>query len=167
MDYLVNEVAGMRIPRPFVLMLGQQDKESELVRKLAEEKLGAGNYMIKTVPKESVAEYYGAADKFVLASLNEGFGLAYIEAMSYGLPCFVHDCAVTRFIFEDRENRADFQQTGALAQLLEHHGMQPDTPGEKASRHAFVYNKYSWDILTPQYLDLVRRCMDFEIRDLC
>jgi glycosyltransferase involved in cell wall biosynthesis len=37
-------------------------------------------------PPERMGEAYGPADGFVLASFHEGFGMAYAEAMAWGLP---------------------------------------------------------------------------------
>ncbi len=39
-----------------------------------------------TVPWETVADFYAAADIFVFPSLSEGFGMVLAEAMSFGLP---------------------------------------------------------------------------------
>ena len=38
------------------------------------------------VPQEVLAEVYGRADVFVLASIFESFGMALAEAMAHGLP---------------------------------------------------------------------------------
>lgn len=39
-----------------------------------------------TVPWETIADFYTAADMFVFPSLSEGFGMVLAEAMSFGLP---------------------------------------------------------------------------------
>ena len=61
--------------------------EEEKLKKLTK-KMGISNYVIFTgfISDEELLSYYSSADLFVLATLYEGFGLVYIDALCFGLP---------------------------------------------------------------------------------
>ena len=50
--------------------------------------------VLGTVPDEEMAAWYHAADAFAFPSVNEGFGLAVLEAMAAGLPVVLTDLPV-------------------------------------------------------------------------
>ena len=160
MDYVVRELAALPIPRPFLLLVGQQDEGTPEVAALARDLLGDDNFRIETVAHDKVAKYYEAADAFVLASLHEGFGRVFVEAMSHGLPCLAHDYAQTRSLLGNTGFFADFQWPGQLTSLF--CGLRENLPAEtaeiKAARHLSVYERFSWQRLTPAYVAMIRRC---------
>ncbi|MCB0197700.1 MAG: glycosyltransferase family 4 protein [Anaerolineae bacterium] len=157
MDYVIREVAALREPRPYLVMLGQFDEESAEVISLGNQLLGRDNFQAKTVPYHKIAKYYQIADAFVLASLNEGFGRVLLEAMSHGLPCLVHDYDVTRFVLGQEGYFADFRATGSLAELIKATLTSQDK-AKKLRRHQSVYKRFSWDTLRPMYVDMILRC---------
>jgi len=55
-------------------------------RMIVATRLGRRIILARESPPESVALAYRAADAFVLPSLHEGYGMAFAEAMTYGLP---------------------------------------------------------------------------------
>ena len=98
MHYVVEELARLPQPRPFLQLLGAMDEESPGVIELAEKLLEPGCWSVKSVPYEQVFDYYRAADVFVLASLKEGFGRVYLEALMYGLPVIAHRHPVMEYV---------------------------------------------------------------------
>jgi len=50
-----------------------------------------GVQLLGRLPPADVARCYGRASAFVLPTLREAFGLAFLEAMSFGLPCIGTD----------------------------------------------------------------------------
>lgn len=138
MDYVVREVArviemlGATPPRPidrqggkgdasttpFLQLLGAMDEHSPEVIALADQQLGAVNFSAKSVRPDQVADYYRAADIFVLGSLAEGFGRVYLEALMHGLPTIGHRHPVIEYVVGDAGILADLSQPGALAEVL-------------------------------------------------
>jgi 1,2-diacylglycerol 3-alpha-glucosyltransferase len=179
MDYVVREMAWLRSERlevgtqksgtrtqlstinaqPFLVLLGQMDDQSPTILTLAKEKLGEGNFIMRSVPYEQVADYYRAADVFALASLHEGFGRVYLEALIHGLPIIAHDHPVVRYVLSEHGTLADLSQTGALARALDRELTQPVSPELAACRRESVRSRFSWPILAPRYRDMFARCV--------
>jgi 1,2-diacylglycerol 3-alpha-glucosyltransferase len=155
MDHIVREVASLPQPRPFVLLLGQQEREAAEVQAEARDLLGEGGYSVRSVEPHLVAEHLAAADLFVLASPKEGFGRVYVEALAAGLPCIVHDSDHTHWVLGDLGTFVDMLEPGALAGAIETSlaDASERTPQRKAERTAEMYERYSWERLLPGYLE--------------
>ncbi len=155
LDYLIEEVARLPEPRPFVLLVGQPERETGGIRKLAQELLGENGHSIRSVPREEVDLLLDAADAFVLASLAEGLPRALVEAMAHGLPCLAHDYSVADYAMGGHGLLADFMREGALAGLLRQIAGARPSPEQARERHRFVYENFSWDRLRGQYIEML------------
>lgn len=156
MDYLIRETATLPEPRPYLLLLGQQDSQSPEIHQLGSQLLGTDSFQIKTVVSHQVVDYYRVADVFVLASLNEGFGRVFLEAMSYGLPCLAHDYEVARFVLGKEGYFANFELTGSLASLISQVLVESNDESKRHLRYRTVYNRFSWDKLRPSYVEMIQ-----------
>lgn len=154
MDYLINEVAALPEPRPFLVMLGQQDALSREIATLAAERLGATNHLIRTVRPSEVGLYYQSADIFVLASLLEAFGIVYLESLMHGLPTIAHRHPVMEYVLGDAGTLADLSCPGNLTAILEEQlaVLADANPGSAMRRWESVRSRFSWEVLRPGYL---------------
>lgn len=156
LDYVITEVA--RLPedrRPFLLMVGQPEPETEALRALARERLGDDGHDFRTVSRAEVDSLLRASDLFVLASLAEGLPRALVEAMGHGLPCLAHDYRVASYAMGPHGLLADFTREGALAGLVERAATSEWDRAGAEERRRFVYDNFSWDTLTPQYVEML------------
>lgn len=158
MDYVVREVADLPEPRPYLLLLGQQEEESPEIIKLGKSLLGEKNFQVRTVKQDEVADYYKVATAFVLASLSEGFGRVFLEAMSHGLPCLTHDYEISRYILGEEGYLADLSLRGSLANLLRRVLVEDGGDSKRRLRHRRVYDHFSWENLRSSYVDMLWRC---------
>jgi 1,2-diacylglycerol 3-alpha-glucosyltransferase len=156
--YVIDEVASLPEPRPFLLLTGQRETETPEVEARARERLGAGGYRIVTVPMARMPEVYRASDVFVLASLWEGSPRALVEALSHGLPCITHDYPVMTWLMGDHGAHGDLTRPGVLAGLLAAIGEDELAEPAREARHASAWERFSWHSLTPRYVDFLRRC---------
>lgn len=157
MDVLVDAVQAMGADRPHLVMLGQQTPESDALRARARAGLGDGCWM-GTWPRERMPEAYEAADAFALLSLDEGFGLVYLEALGAGLPCVAHDNANTRWLFGSQAHLGDTTTPSSAATLLRQALAEPPDEHRRASRRDWVRSHFSWDTLAPRYAEMLRAC---------
>ena len=153
MDYLIEETARVT-PRPFLVMLGHQDTDTPRIRALAHSLLGADGFHLSTVPRAAIWDYYLAADVFVLASLKEGFGLVYVEAMAAGLPVVAHDFPVARYVLAEHGSFADLSKTGALASRLQRMLGEPRDQAAAARRREFVASRFDWKVVADDYVKM-------------
>jgi glycosyltransferase-like protein len=66
--------------------------------------LGVDVVTVGTVPDDDMPAWYAAADVLAFPSVNEGFGLAVVEAMSAGVPVVTSDLPVFReYLVPDRD----------------------------------------------------------------
>ena len=156
-DYLVREVAALPAPRPVLALLGADGPDAATVRTLARQLLGDDGFIARAVPHDDVAAYYRAADVFALASLREGFGLAYVEALAHGLPIVAHDTSVTRHLLGDFATLTDISRSGTLARALASALATPSSDDERAARHASARARFGWDALREDYVQLLLR----------
>jgi glycosyltransferase involved in cell wall biosynthesis len=164
MDYVVSELAALAPGRrPFLAMLGQRDAETPAILELAARRLGAGGFLARTVAPEQVGDHHRAADAFVLASLNEGMPRALAEALAQGLPCFAHDYAVAREVLAETGFYGDFRVPGALAGLLANALASGADTAARQARHRSAYQRFSWDVLSGQYAQMLRDCAAADI----
>lgn len=149
MDYLIQEVAKLG-NKYFLVILGQFEAETDELIAMASSKL-AGRFTIANVSYKEVKDYYIAADYFVLTSLNEGFGRVLIEALSYGLPCIVHDYVNAKQVLGDYGNYIDMKKEGELAKYFS----TTNTIADQKILIQAAYNLYSWDVLKDRYLQMI------------
>ena len=154
MHYLVEEIARLAPPRPFLQILGAPDPETKGVIKLADELLGRENYSAKSVPYGEVFDYYRAADVFVLASLQEGFGRVYLEALMHGLPVIAHRHPVMEYVLGSQGAFGNLSGSGELAMLLAQELRRINNDEASHSRWKSVQNRFSWSELAASYYNM-------------
>jgi len=153
MDYLIREVAALPTPRPFLCILGADGPEAHAVRALARELLG-DDVLVRAVPRESIGDYYRASDVFALAS-QEGFGLAYVEALMHGLPIVAYDTPVARHVLGDFALLRDLSVAGEGTRAIAAALATPLTPAERLARHASARARFDWAALREPYVAML------------
>lgn len=164
MHYVVEEIARLPQPRPFLQMVGAMDESSREITELADRLLGPDGYSARSVPYEEVFDYYRAADLFVLASLIEGFGRVYIEAMMHGLPVIAHRHPVMEYVLGEEATLGDLSRAGELASLLKtHRQLHTDDPVANRRRWDSVRTRFAWPQLVHDYVAMFRTASNSQL----
>jgi glycosyltransferase involved in cell wall biosynthesis len=166
MHYVVEEVARLPGPRPFLMLLGAMDRSSDEIIRLAHERLGPGGFASRSVPSHEVAPYYAAADCFVLASLSEGFGRVFLEALAHGLPVIAHEHPVMEYVLGDHAVLADLSVEGALARHLRQVLARPADARAMRQRWDWVRRRFDWSALAPGYQRMFEHAAHAPLPDL-
>lgn len=158
MHYLIEELARLPRPRPFLQLVGALDRGSREVIALGQDRLGSDGFAARSVPYEEVFDYYRAADCFVLASLSEGFGRVYLESLLHGLPVIAHRNPVTEFVLGSQGKLCDLTRPGALAASLSEVMAGQSDPAADDARRQWVRDRFSWEALADRYCQMFRSC---------
>jgi len=117
-------VVRERVKGARLVVVGDGDDAARLRAKADGLRLSGSVEFAGFVSERRRAELYREASVFAMPSLNEGFGLVYLEAMRHGLPCIgsTHDAAgdviqdgVTGFLVDQQDTEA---LTDRLVRLL-------------------------------------------------
>ncbi len=160
MHYVIEEVAKMPEPRPFLQLLGAMDEASPEIIEMGLRLLGPTHFSARSVPYAEVANYYQAADCFVLASLKEGFGRVYLEALMHGLPVIAHRHPVMEYVLANQGILSDLTEPGKLSQLLsEVLTSDSEISSDKMRmRWQSVRDRFSWPTLAGHYEKMFTQC---------
>jgi glycosyltransferase involved in cell wall biosynthesis len=160
MHYVIQEIARLPKPRPFLQLLGSMDDGSREVIELGHSLLGKDGFGVSEVPYAGVADFYRAADCFVLASLTEGFGRVYLEALMHGLSTIAHRNPVTEYVVGNSGILRDLTKPGELALAVTAELSAPADAGERLARWEMVRDRFGWPVLLPSYVTMFVTCAE-------
>lgn len=161
MDWLVREFSSFDPAQFFLWIVGQPESEAQIVKELAASLLKPGSYRFDVVPHARMPEVYSIADYFTLCSLQEGFGIVYIEAMAAGLPILAHRNLNTAWILgAENQGLLDLSQPGQLKKQILYFEAHPAARMHQASwNQASVRARFDWTVLYSSYLEMYRQIL--------
>lgn len=164
-ELILQAVQKLSIPFT-VTIVGGEEKTSSLsktgylneLKNLCED-LGISENVIFTgsKPPDKLPSYYRAADVFVYPSLYENFAQPILEAASYGIPVVATPVGIAKEIIADGET--GFLVTAdpsALCHALEQLADSSFRNSLGAKLKETVRNKFAWDRIMDQYMELYR-----------
>lgn len=102
-----------------------------------------------------LAQIYANASLYVLASRNEGFPLALLEAMSYGLDVAVSDIPATHLVSLNSDDYFTVGETGELAKAINKKLGMP-------VRRAYDLASFDWDRVATETLEVYKKAVRAE-----
>jgi len=153
MDLIINEASLLKREDLFIIIVGQKGKFHHKIRTLLEAKFGS-NYRICESDPFSIWEYYKLADIFCLASLNETFGMVYVEALLSEIPIIAHNYFVAQEVLSEFCHYVDLTKEGNLAVELQK-VLNKGSKYNLGNGREFGIAKYSWKSIKPDYLKML------------
>jgi glycosyltransferase involved in cell wall biosynthesis len=108
--------------------------------------------------QDNIADYYSAADCFVLSSAWEGFGIVIVEAMSCKLPVVATDAGGVREVLDDDSFIIPVKDSQRLKNkmlyVMELNKEQRDQLGEKKYK---IVQRYDINIISNNWLKIYQQ----------
>ncbi len=160
LDQLIEVVAKLRNPQVRLLIVGEGPQQQELERRAREAGIADRVRFTGFVSEQRKWQLLAASDLYVSTTLHEGFGIAFLEAMTTGLPVICYDCGgQTDFLSKEFSYLVPLGDKDLFRERLA--GLCKETKlrarmGEAARREA---TNYSVDRLSARYLQIYRECL--------
>jgi len=147
-DQAITALAG--VPEAFLLVAGDGPLRGEIAR-LAEALLPGRHRLLGSMPRSQMPALYRRANALLHTSLDEPFGIVYLEGAVSGLPVVAHDTPVTRWILGNTAVLTDTTNPAALVAALRRAlGKDGQTLGQLARQR--VLADWTWDRQSALYL---------------
>lgn len=115
---------------------------------------------IPPVPQKDLVNYYNQMDLFVLNSIEDGFGMVTLQAMSCGLPVIISEMAGSRELINDGENGfivpASNDQLLAKKILWFYNNRSAGRQMGSKNRD-IVSENYTWSRYGQRYLNIIKK----------
>ncbi|MBX2931841.1 MAG: glycosyltransferase family 4 protein [Chitinophagaceae bacterium] len=149
MDYVIEEFTKVEKEK-FLILLGHKTDQTLLIEEIANKHLAKEEYLMLTVPKEEIDQYYQLADIVVSASLREGFGLMYVEALANKKVPIVHDFPVSRYVLDSFAIYRNFNKPNELKNAIDNYNeLVKEINTENI--YPFIKERYAWQKQTTLY----------------
>lgn len=99
------------------------------------------------LPFDEVANLYNTCDIFCMPSYFEAYGLVFVEALSFGLPCIGRNCYEMPYFIEEGQtglllkNDDANELAGLMERLLKDERMKENVK----AKSDYYLKEYSWD----------------------
>ena len=116
-------------------------------------------HFLGRLTREELIQYYNLCDYFVMPSVFEAYGLVFVEALCFGLPCIGNNiCAMPEFIQDGQNGLLIYQNSvDELAKGMEK--MLEEGPAMaryvQENRDTYI-RKYSWDSVADRIIQVLR-----------
>ncbi|MEC0269470.1 glycosyltransferase family 4 protein [Paenibacillus anseongense] len=154
-------------PDAVLFIGGKGPLKTELESRIVEYGLQSSVRLLGYIPDSELADYYQAADLFVVPSQAlEGFGLITVEAMAAGVPVMATPIGGNREILEKYRPDMLFAGTSSsdiasgLNRILKHPELWPT--GEQCRNH--VLEHYTWKRVSEQVNEVFHSVIDLDDR---
>ncbi|MBF8288179.1 MAG: glycosyl transferase, group 1, partial [Candidatus Rokubacteria bacterium] len=147
-----------RIPGARVRIVGKGPKWADAVRVHATLGLGETVTLLGDVSRDRLAEEYVSADIFCLPSVQESFGIVFLEAMAAGLPVVACRAAAIPEVVEDGVTGllVPPRDPAGLARALEALAVDPERARAMGAAGRLAVAAYVPERVAARFLEAVR-----------
>lgn len=119
----------------------------------------SGYYYLGDCNHKKLAHYFNICDIFCMPSYFEAYGLVFIEALTYGLPCIGRNCYEMPYFIEDGKtgllinNDNPIELAYKMKRLLENETIKHNV----LSKREWYIDNYSWDAVAERIYSIMSK----------
>lgn len=163
-DYLISEMSDFCARNSNVKILlilaGTERKETKELIQMGKNLLKDKIKILLNQPHNKMPELYAASDVFVMCSINEVFGISFIEAMSCGIPAVGHIYPSTKWVIGSGGDCVDMLQSKSLSFALDKYLNNDYRVQKGLCARQEVLNRFSKDIVVEKIIQMYKVVKD-------
>lgn len=148
--YLIDAFKLSGVQNVKLVIAGGVEAESSYGEELKDKAKGSDVVFAGFVQGEKLEQLYRNARLYVLSSVNEGFPLVLLEAMSYGLDVLVSDIPATHLVELDKGDYFEKANVSDLALKLR------DKLNKPQPRRIYNLDDFDWEKIADKVNDIYR-----------
>ena len=152
-EYLVEAVNKLDEVKHLVIV-GTSDHDTSYFKRLKQLDVNEKVIFTGFAQGEDLRQLYSHARLYVLSSVNEGFPLVLLEAMSYRLPLLVTDIPATHLIELPEDNYVEVANSDALADGIK------NALSKDFELQNYDLSNYNWDSIAQQTLAVYKQVLE-------
>lgn len=123
---------------------------------------GQGIKLLGDVPSKDLAHYFNICDVFCMPSKFEAYGLVFIEALVFGLPCIGRDAYEMPYFIKDGETGYLLREESAyeLSRLILMAIDNNEIKINVKNKNAYYLEEYSWDAVSRRIFNVLNNGLD-------
>lgn len=117
-----------------------------------------GYHFIGQIPFNEEAKYYNMCDVFCMPSYFEAYGLVFVEALTFGLPCIGRNCYEMPYFIQDGETGLllNYDDPHELARLMLRLMHEESFSLNVLSKRQQYIHDYSWDNVARKIYTIIK-----------
>lgn len=119
-----------------------------------------GYHFLGDLKYDELSEFYNKCDIFCMPSYFEAYGLVFIEALIFGLPCIGRNCYEMPSFIEEGKSGYLLSQNGSVEELAEKMELalkNKEMQNFVISKRDIYIEKYSWSSVAERIKDVIDR----------
>lgn len=118
-----------------------------------------GVYWLGDVPSEKLSDYFNLCDIFCMPSKFEAYGIVFIEALTYGLPCIGRNAFEMPYLIQDGETGYILKEESPnvladlMLKLLSNENIKSNV---EKNRENYIA-EYSWDAVAKRMYNVISK----------